>query len=149
MLKRSDLLNKFIKQISNLIIENTDPENENTNFCKYYDLDKFSKAKFKSEQNLSILHLNIASLQYHIDDLKILIQSLDFKFDILAISESKLKRFTIPNININIPNYQYVHTPTEASKGGTLIYISDNLVYKPRKDLEIYQSKEIETTFHN
>ena len=138
---------RFVKQISNLIIQNTDPDNDNSNFCKYYNLDKFSRSKFKPEQSLSIMHLNIASLQYHIDDLKILIQSLDFKFDILAISESKLKQFTIPTRDINIPNYQYVHTSTKASKGGTLIYISNKFIYKPRRDLEIYQPKQIESTF--
>lgn len=32
-----------IKQISQLILENTDPENENTNFCGYYSVEKFAK----------------------------------------------------------------------------------------------------------
>ena len=41
----------------------------------------------------------------------------------------------------------YEHTPTEANKGGALIYISDKLNYKPRKDLEIYESKNLESTF--
>ena len=32
-------------------------------------------------------------------------------------------------------------------KGGTILYISDKLHYKRRKDLEIYQKKELESTF--
>ena len=38
-------------------------------------------------------------------------------------------------------------TPTESSAGGTLIYISQSLLYKPRKDLQIYCPKELESTF--
>ena len=41
------------------------------------------------------------------------------------------------------------HTPTELSAGGTLLYISNHLIYKPRKDLNLkmYKSKELESTF--
>ena len=38
-------------------------------------------------------------------------------------------------------------TPTEPSAGGPLIYISENLSYKSRKDLQIYFPKELESTF--
>ena len=38
-------------------------------------------------------------------------------------------------------------TPTESSAGGTLIYISQSLSYKPRKDIQIYCPKELESTF--
>ena len=37
-------------------------------------------------------------------------------------------------------------TPTESSAGGTLIYISQSLSYKPRKDFQIYCPKELEST---
>ena len=74
------------------------------------------------------------------------LHALDFKFDIIAISESKLKGK--PQIDINLPGY---HTPhckfTEAEKGGTILYISNELNFKPRKDLEIYESKVIESSF--
>ena len=137
----------LIKQITNLIIENTDPEHGNNKFCNYYDVDKFVKKKFKPDSNFSLLHLNIASLQFHFDDLKILLQVLDFPFDIIAISETKIQKGIDPLKDINLPNYQYLHTPTETTKGGTLIYISNKLIFKPRPDLEIYQAKDIESTF--
>ena len=38
-------------------------------------------------------------------------------------------------------------TPTESSAGGTLIYISQSLSYKPRKYLKIYCPKELEFKF--
>ena len=36
---------------------------------------------------------------------------------------------------------------TEAKKGGTMIYVADRINFKPRKDLEIYQSKDLESSF--
>ena len=137
----------LINQITNLIIENTDPDNPNSKFCNYYDVNKFITKKFKPDSNFSLLHLNIASLQFHFEDLKVLLQVLDFPFDIIAISETKIQKGIDPLININLPNYQYLHTPTESTKGGTLIYISNKLIFKPRPDLEIYQAKDIESTF--
>jgi hypothetical protein len=61
--------------------------------CNYYDYEEFNKAKFNSSKSFSVLHLNIHSIQLHIDSLKTLMLSLesdDFEFDIVAISESKI-----------------------------------------------------------
>ena len=71
---------------------------------------------------------------------------LDFVFDCIMITETKLQKNTAPKIDINIPNYHVFHTPTETSKGGSLIDISNKLISKPRKDLEIYESKKVEST---
>ena len=49
--------------------------------------------------------------------------------------------------NINLPNYSIEYTPTESHAGGTLLYISNNIAYKPRKDLNIYKTHELEPTF--
>ena len=68
---------------------------------------------------------------------------LKHNFDVLAISETKLYKGIQPTKYISIPSYQYEQTPTEANKGGTLLYISDKINYKPRKDLEIYEPKKI------
>ena len=137
---------KIAKQISNIIIESTDPATD-SNFCKYYETDTFANKKFNSQQNLSILHLNIASLQFHFDSLLVLLEVLDFSFDCIAISETKININTLPAKDLNIPNYHIYSTSTEASKGGTLIYVSDALISKPRNDLEIYKPKELESTF--
>ena len=49
--------------------------------------------------------------------------------------------------NINLPNYSIEYTPTDSHAGGTLLYISNNIAYKPRKDLNIYKTYELESTF--
>ena len=124
---------KIIKHITNLIMENTDPENKNSKFCNYYDVEKFTKKRFKSDLNFSVLHLNIASLQFHFEELKILLQLLNYSFDIIAISESKIQKGINPVKDINLPNYQYIHTPTETTKGGTLIYIIKQINFQTTK----------------
>ena len=72
---------------------------------------------------------------------------MKLKFDVIAISETRLRKGIEPVHDINLTNYEKTDTPTEATKGGTLLYISENLNFKPRKDLEIYESKMIESTF--
>ena len=56
---------------------------------------------------------------------------------IVGISESGLQINKQPINNISLPNYVYEHTPTEFGKGGTLLYIDQNLKYKVRGDLNI------------
>ena len=76
---------------------------------------------------------------------------IDFKFDVLAVSE--LQNDTEPKVDITINGYHYpLSTPTKATKGGVLLYIKENLVfiylyYIPRPDLHIYADKSIESHF--
>ena len=51
-------------------------------------------------------------------------------------------------MDINLVGYHDpIGTPTEATKGGVLLYISDELNFKPRPDLNIYQAKGVESIF--
>ena len=138
---------QIIKKIKDLIKNSSQNDEEKKVSCKYYNIEKFNKAKFKEDKYLSVFHLNIASLQAHIEEFKILLQLLSFEFDIIGISETKLFKDEEPIIDISLPNYSFVHTPSEASKGGTLLYISNKINYKPRPDLQIYKAKQVESTF--
>ena len=46
-----------------------------------------------------------------------------------------------------MPGYNIEHTPTDSSNGGTLLCIKQEINYKLRKELQIYKSKELESTF--
>ena len=46
-----------------------------------------------------------------------------------------------------MPGYNIEHTATESSNDGTLLYIKQGINYKLRKDLQVYKSKELESTF--
>ena len=60
----------------------------------------------------------------------------------------ELKKDKSPINSINLKGYSHESCPTESAAGGTLLYISNNLSYKPRNDLCIYKSTELESTFN-
>ena len=66
---------------------------------------------------------------------------------IIAISDSRIGKNMEPLSVIDIPGYDYKFTATEGEKGGTFIYISQDLTYKNRSDLNISQVKQLEPTF--
>ena len=104
-------------------------------------MDEFNDLTNDSGESFSILHLNIHSIQLHIDEYRIFLDSSNHKFDIIALSETKLQNE--PAVNIFLPGYHNpIHTFTEASKGGVCIYVLDDIDFKPRNDLKIYESKE-------
>ena len=86
-------------------------------------------------------------MSYHVDHLVPLITNCITKPKVIGISESRTRTGRPPFSNINIDNYICEHTPTESSKGGTLVYINKSLKYKLRKNLNLKKPKEIESTF--
>ena len=142
-----DKLNSTINNISHDISENVN-ENDSPLDCNYYNLEEFTKAKFDSSKSFSILHLNIHLIQLHIEDLRILLSLLEYNFDIIAITESKLQRGILPTVDISIEGYKTLQsTATEAMKGGVLIYVANHINAKPRNDLLIYKAKKLESLF--
>ena len=128
--------------------QNDDDEIDTYIDCKYYGVEDFNKLKIKSEKSFSVFHLNIHSVQAHINDLRILIGMLDHTFDFICLSESKIMKGIEPQIDIKIDGYQPPEgIPTEGEKGGVLIYAKNGINYLPRNDLNIYSSKELESQF--
>ena len=76
-----------------------------------------------------------------------LLSDIQHKPKIAAISENKLRKNKEPLAKTDIPGYKYKFTLTDSEKGGTLLYIAQDLNYKTRKDLNIVQSKQLESTF--
>ena len=82
--------------------------------------------------------MNVCSLTKNFDDFNILLSELNLSFDILAITESRIKKYSSSSINLQLNNYSIEHTPTESSVGGTLLYINKRLSYQLRDDLRIH-----------
>ena len=76
-----------------------------------------------------LLHKITLSIYYDIDELQT-----------MKIS-NKDKSLALMN------NFSFEFTPNESSAGGTLLYVANHLSYKPRLDLNIYKSNELESTF--
>ena len=66
---------------------------------------------------------------------------------IIAISETRIRKNKERLLVIDIPRYDYEFMGTEGEKGGTLIYISQDLIYKNRSDLNVSQAKQLDSTF--
>ena len=94
---------------------NNDFETDEQMKCRHYDATDFNNSKFDKANHFSLL--NIHSIQAHYEDLLILLNSLNIKFDVIALSESKLN--DEPITNINIPVYHpSIFTFSESTKGG-------------------------------
>ena len=105
-----------------------------------FETNQAKSIKFKvfTQKKFSLLHF---------DELLTLMAENKLNFDFLGISETRLKLRRNSLHPISMPGYNTEHTPTESSNGGPLFYIKQGINYKLRKDLQIYKSKELESTF--
>ena len=116
--------------------------------CKYRDTEYFkSLTKDFKRKALSFFHMNVCSLTKNFNDFNMLLSDLSVSFDILAITETRIKKDSSSPTNLESNNYSIEHTPTELSAGGTLLYKNKRLSYQLRNDLRLYDPKKIESTF--
>ena len=137
----------LFNQFNNAIPENnSDPENVIQS--KYYDIDELQQLRIPNkEKSLSFFHINSCSLKKIFEELQNLLQSTNIRFDVIAITETRITNNISVTQNIELSNYSFEHTPTESSAGGTLLYIANHLSYKTRNDLNIYKKFELQSTF--
>ena len=100
---------KYIKNINDLLKRTTcdsvDDDNTTTINCNYFDVSEFAESKFNSNKSFSVFHINIHSIQLHFEELKLMLQLLNFKFDVLAITETKIEKGIDPIIDICLDGY--------------------------------------------
>ena len=112
--------------------------------CPYLSLSEVNKAH-KNGDYISTLHLNIASLDLHFDELNVLLKNCDIPFSFIGITETGFKdEFKAKNTAM-LPNYKHFDCCTQSSKGGARIYVSEEFDTLPRSDLCIYKTNEIES----
>ena len=128
-------------------LNNLNMTNDFTDHCKYYTTSEINNINIKKKNITSYLHMNISSLPYHIDELHTLLNLIDIQFDFIAITESRLKKNQQSKINIEINNYTIKECPTEATKGGALLYVKNGISFRDRNDLKIYKKQELESIF--
>ena len=112
----------------------------------YSTPEEFSKFIDNKSPSHLYLHTNISSLSYNIDDLASFVLNSRKRPITIWISECRIRANQQSQSKIYLQNYTYELTSTESSKGGTLIYIDQNVKYKIREDLKLCKSKEIEST---
>ena len=117
---------------------------------KYYETEEFVTMKDKMKDSFSLLHTNICSLQYNGDNLHNLLAKHEFKFDIVALTETWNPDYKEHNFQPPIiPGYKpYKGTTGSSLKGGCGLYINEDLKPLARPDLNIKikdEDCEIET----
>ena len=83
-----------------------------------------------------MIHLNIASLQKHIDELRSFLSLLNHPFNVICITETRLNEEK-PLANISIDGYEFVHTPTKTQCGGAAIFIKTGIEYEILNNLNL------------
>ena len=137
----------------NQILENdqeTEKDDDNNTIlakCKYVDIEEFKNLTVDFQKTFSLFHLNVASLPLNFDDLHTILAALNFEFDVIGITETRLKKNHPLCSNISLENYITEDNLTESSAGGTRLYISNKLSYKNRNDLQMYKAKQLESSF--
>ena len=125
---------------------NDDPDNVVN--IKYYSINEIQLLKVANkDKSLSMFHINAWSLNKSFGDLEYLLKCTNKKFDVVAVSETRITRNTSKLCNISLKNYSVESTSTESPAGGTLLYVANHLSYKPCNDLNIYKKFELESTF--
>ena len=88
------------------------------------------------------------------NELKLLLSSLNLNLDIICIPESRITKsdVTTSNIdvttrNIHIPGYNIEQTPTESSAGGSLIYLSRTFLTETDPNSKYTTLNHLESAF--
>ena len=99
---------------------------DNINICNFYDPPELThELNFFETSNLCISHINIHSMQKHINNLPEFLSNSSFFPDIMAITETRIK--DQPAINIDIPGYKFFFVKSFNNAGGVGVYINDTL----------------------
>ena len=66
---------------------------ENITNCKYYDIEEIQSLNNLNHKNaLSFFHINTCALSKNIEELKYLLDKTKIDFDVIGISESRIKK---------------------------------------------------------
>ena len=104
-LKPSSNLEFLVNQFNNATPENSN-DSEKISSSKYYDIEEMHNIEIPHKnKSLSLFHINACSLNKNFDDLQHLLSCTKTKFDIIAISETRITRQVSLLNNLNLSNY--------------------------------------------
>ena len=130
-----DLDDDELKNLIKLPDEHSTPE-FNINYTYKDKLDTYLKTNCELKDYV-IIHINCRSLIKNVDSVIDLISCLQFRPDFIAISETKLNKYSDLNL-IKINGYHFHHVDSLSSWGGVGLYIKNYINFNIRKDLSLY-----------
>ena len=95
--------------------------NSENNITKYFTIKDLNSTFNDIDSPFSLSHMSINSLSFHFDEMESLISKSKNDFQIIGISETRLKESQ--ETNIQLENFNIEHVPTESANGGVLLYI--------------------------
>ena len=135
-------LNEYSSDHLTDVNEQIDPK---CNF-DYYSVHEFHKLKnnISSKNSISVFHTNILSLSANFEKLELLLYEMNFKFDIIALMETwnSETRKHLFNPGLLLGYHQYEGLTGNSMKSGCGFYISQNVPYKPRTDIDSQYNDE-------
>ena len=106
----------------------------------YYSVHEFHKLKnnTSSRNSFSVFHTNISSLSTNFEKLELLLYEMNFKFDIIALTETwnSETRKHLFNPGLLLGYHQYEGLTGNNMNSGCGFYIAENVPYKPRTGLD-------------
>ena len=140
--------NPFLQRRNELIDEN-DPDqnffdelalgNSDSPYMYEDEVSKYLEENIKYE-NLSLLHLNIRSMNANFENFKTFLEQTEFAFNVICLSETWLSNNSFRENSVyHLPNYDAIPLERKTKKRGwgVLMYVRNNLMYKVRNDLSI------------
>ena len=121
-----------------------------TNRCKYYLEDTFCSEislneNVDSGNSFSVIHLNIRIIKKNLDNFLLYLDSLNFPFTVVGLSETWLKDHD--SQLYNLPGYSLIENHRIGQNGGGVgIFVKSNVEYYERSDLT-YMTEHCETIF--
>ena len=87
---------------------------DNVANSKHYSINEIQSSKVANKnESLSLFHINACSLNKNFDDLEYLLKCTNKKFDVAAVSETRITRNTSKLCNISLKNYSVESTPLQ------------------------------------
>ena len=101
----------------------------------YFTTEQFENTMHDTK-GISIIHINCRSLYANFEKLKILVDNLEFVFDVIALTETWINE---DNANIfSLDGYNFCHTnKTNKKGGGVALYINNRIQYQIIDNLSI------------
>ncbi|CAH3017667.1 unnamed protein product, partial [Porites evermanni] len=88
-----------------------------------YSADEGSKLLKVFRSQLTLFHNNVCSLKSNLENLQThLLNELDFHFNIIGVTETRITNSNFIDFNPNITGYNFEYVPTPLSAGGVGMY---------------------------
>ena len=141
-----DVLSKIsgIPYLDNSDIDNNIPNPINSKYYYFYDFEKMTLSSNKSY--FSLFHVNLNSLDAHLDDLHATLDLLGFPFQVIGVSETRENVLRGFKMNIALHAYNLHSQPSSSAPGGVALYTSNSLNAVKRTDLSV-TNEEFETVW--